>query len=242
MKGFITMSRNNFVELFHFLMYPDHKIQSDLIAKSKIKCILNLFLIKILLFGAIISLIKSFIIDIDLYRTAVLKSAFSYQQRILLMGMLLPIIEELGFRLYLIFKPVYLAISGGFLFYYLSSSYIFSVGYLDVSNDTFILRIGLSCLVLGIIYLLGTIFNNQLSSFWKVNFRWIFYFSILLFGLLHIVNFNIPPLYYLLAPIFTFSQLIAGFLYGFVRVKYGFLYALFFHMINNLFGVLISGG
>ncbi|MDM8160956.1 CPBP family glutamic-type intramembrane protease [Labilibaculum sp. K2S] len=65
----------------------------------------------------------------------------------------------------------------------------------------------------------------------------IYYFIVLLFGLVHLMNFNYGDLelwMYMMLPILIFPQLYAGIVLGYIRMRYGILYSILYHTLNNL--------
>lgn len=67
-------------------------------------------------------------------------------------------------------------------------------------------------------------------------FRLFFYFSILSFGFLHIMNFSFPEInlwVILCTPLLVSPQIFMGSILGFVRVKYGFIYSILLHATIN---------
>ncbi|MBC7914955.1 MAG: CPBP family intramembrane metalloprotease [Pyrinomonadaceae bacterium] len=72
-----------------------------------------------------------------------------------------------------------------------------------------------------------------LSSFWGSNFKGIFYLSSILFGLLHIKNYNYSINVVLLTPILISPQIIAGLFLGYLRIKYNLALGYFMHALHN---------
>ncbi len=81
---------------------------------------------------------------------------------------------------------------------------------------------------------------KKTSNFISQNIQYFFYFTAISFGLLHTINFSGNPW-----AIFSFSlilvspQIILGLILGYVRIKYGLLYSILFHMVVNA-SVLLS--
>ncbi|MBL4747210.1 MAG: CPBP family intramembrane metalloprotease [Flavobacteriaceae bacterium] len=76
--------------------------------------------------------------------------------------------------------------------------------------------------------------NGKAKIFWHKNFRFFYYFSAIIFSLIHIGNYdNSSLLFYVFAPIIVLPQLIAGFTFGYVRMKLGFLWAVLMHGLYN---------
>ena len=72
-----------------------------------------------------------------------------------------------------------------------------------------------------------------LRNFSRKHFRFIFYFFAILFGLIHITNYEFSLKILLLLPILTFSQFFGGLCMGYLRVKYNLILAIIFHAVYN---------
>ena len=149
--------------------------------------------------------------------------------------LLVPAVEELLFRLWLkvdqrtLFSSAILILLTIALFVQLVSYWI-TVG---------LLVIGIVALVIAVLDA-----TKRIEKIVARYFNILFYSSVLLFGIVHI--FNYLPLTWqtwLLAPILVSPQLILGSMLGFIRVRYGILYAILFHMMVNalLFAVFSLG-
>lgn len=79
------------------------------------------------------------------------------------------------------------------------------------------------------------IFRAPLGLFRKSEFfKYAFYISVLLFGLVHIGNFQDIEGYYWLIPILVAPQISAGIFLGFIRTKLGLLWSILLHTAHNL--------
>lgn len=79
-----------------------------------------------------------------------------------------------------------------------------------------------------------TIFRGFIGSFvHKDYFKWLYYLSALLFGLVHASNYELTESQNLLIPLIILPQLFLGFILGFVRVRYGFFYCVLLHAVYN---------
>lgn len=84
-----------------------------------------------------------------------------------------------------------------------------------------------------------TIFRAPLVFFKNSNyFKLAFYISILLFGIVHLSNFENFLDYLWLAPILVAPQTFAGIFLGFTRVKLGLEWSMFLHAAHN--AILLS--
>ena len=75
--------------------------------------------------------------------------------------------------------------------------------------------------------------SNSLRSFWTKRYKYIFYFSALIFGFVHLFNFPFSLTILLLSPILVAPQIILGSIIGYLRVRYGFMMGFFMHALHN---------
>ncbi len=222
-------------ELFKFLKSPDINASNSQSIKTNIKDSFALLLLKIFI-SILLAIIVMQLFDAEQTTMDKFKDKFSPIVILLLGGLLAPLLEEIAFRLSLKFKPIYLSLSTTLLFFYLISKFYFKTGYINLDNH-FLLRLSLSLLIGVMVYIVSTKYSNNFKNFWNNNFNWIYYFSIILFGFVHITNFDMNTKNLLLMPVLTLPQSVGGIFTGYVRIKYGFIYACFFHSINNLFAL-----
>jgi len=137
---------------------------------------------------------------------------------------LTPIIEEVLFRLIYVFNKRNIYIILFTVFALLALSILKH----DVSKS--MIFVGLILLLILILFF----FKGSASIFQK-HFKFFFYFIAIIFALLHVFNFYAasgPQLFLLI--FFTIPQFILGVLLGYLRIKYGFIYAVVFHFMVNL--------
>ncbi len=79
-----------------------------------------------------------------------------------------------------------------------------------------------------------TLFQN------KKYFKIVFYAFAIIFGLIHLSNFQITTNILLLAPILVAPQIILGGYLGFIRVRFGLIWSILLHASYNAFFVLIT--
>ena len=79
-----------------------------------------------------------------------------------------------------------------------------------------------------------TLFQN------KKYFKIVFYTFALVFGFIHLSNFEITTNVLLLAPILVAPQIILGGYLGFIRVRFGLIWSILLHASYNAFFVLIT--
>ncbi len=74
--------------------------------------------------------------------------------------------------------------------------------------------------------------ESSLVSWWKANFKMIFWTFTIVFAAVHFSNFaTTVPIY--LAPILVLPQLILGIMLGYIRVGWSTRYSMLFHAIHN---------
>ncbi len=143
----------------------------------------------------------------------------------LIRGILLaPLIEETLFRLIYVFNKRNLGIiiltSAGLIVFFLFRD---NISKLIVFGSIALI----SCFLL--------LFFRRSSDFFNSHFRFFFYSIALVFTILHIFNFNgiTGPMTFLFL-LFVLPQFVLGIILGYIRVTYGFIYAVLFHAIVNL--------
>ena len=156
-------------------------------------------------------------------------------------GLILPLYEEICFRLSLKFKPLYAALTFTSLSYYLLTKAIYKTN-LSLVDETFYTRVLLSLFIGVIAYALmyRKKIAQKLAAIWENNIRWIYYLSCVLFAWLHIFNFELTCTNVLLLPIITLPQLFSATIAGYTRLSFGFKYPLFVHMGTNLLFISLT--
>lgn len=163
-----------------------------------------------------------------------LSERFSPFMYLIVGGTLLPLLEELLFRLSLKFKPIYLVLTSICAGYYIATKFVFH-SRLSSFDDTIYYRICIGLLT-GICVLL--ILKNKkildfLRDIWVRKFSIIYYMSAVVFAWLHLFNFELTLINLLLLPIITLPQLFSGLMMGYLRISFGFLYPLLIHIATN---------
>jgi hypothetical protein len=146
---------------------------------------------------------------------------------------IIPILEEIAYRLPLFYNKKNLVLSFTAIVYFLLSV-IFADGLLDISTSIY-LRIVASFMVGGLFYTILTVknFENRISKFWEVHYRIVFYVLLLLFALGHIERYNINLTVFLLMPMLLLPQFIGGIFFSFTRIKFGITYSIVLHIAIN---------
>lgn len=147
--------------------------------------------------------------------------------KLLFVCLVMPLLEELVFRLPLRFNKVNIIIATILFFvltYFLTKKYL--VGFGNFRYFIFLFLSGISLLLL----LKNYIF---FESYFNKNFLLLMHLSTIIFCLIHYWNYNfqsnsITP--YLL----MFLMLINGYYFAYTRMKFGISYAIFIHSFHNI--------
>ena len=68
---------------------------------------------------------------------------------------------------------------------------------------------------------------------WEKTFPYVFYLSVVAFGLVHITNFEGYRSYLWAIPLLTLPQLVIGVFLGYTRIRYGLIWSILFHSMHN---------
>ncbi len=229
-----------FKEILNFIKSPKNVLNTEKSVRVKVYDTIGLYFIK-LVFLIPVVLFFALVYDPENVQSVRMMDRFTPPMLLLVGGIILPLVEEIGFRLSLKFKPVYLAASLSVFVYYFLTKAVFQTN-ISLVDESFATRVLIS-LSSGVVLL--PIFNTssvkeKLASFWNRHFRSIFYLSCIIFAWIHISKYEITFLNVLLLPILTIPQLLSAIIYGYTRVSFGFKYPLFLHMSVNLIAISLS--
>ncbi|HQG72456.1 MAG: CPBP family glutamic-type intramembrane protease [Tenuifilum sp.] len=147
--------------------------------------------------------------------------------KIVLALFIVPIIEELLFRLILIINKRNLIIFSSITlilstYNLLKSNYYFSIILFTLS-------------ILAVLFLSRSFeIRSIITKYYSIYF----YAIAIIFGLMHFKNYNgIDGFLYLWIPFLVFPQILMGAFFGYIRIKFGIIYSIIFHMIINLFAI-----
>ncbi len=229
-----------FAEILSFIKNP--KVERDLNKPVRLKIYdtIGLYVLKMV---CLIPVVLFFAVVYDPENVVESKMADRFTPVMFLVvgGFVLPLIEEVAFRLSLRFRPIYLALSLSVFLYYILTKFVFFTK-ISAIDDSFFLRI----LIAGGFGVFIFLMSNYkavkliLEAFWIDYFRPIYYLSCIVFAWIHINKYEIEFLNILLLPILTLPQLMSGIINGYTRVVFGFQYPLLFHMANNVVGIGLS--
>lgn len=223
-------------EFFQFLQSPTYlfisKKNTNIFATA-----LKIFLLLLLFLGLINFLtinILSLFLKLPLDETFTIPLALRERLWLyfLLVGFISPIMEEIIFRLSLIFNPVNVSLSISTLIALITRKI----------SSSFTAPIIIFFLLFLLIYKFTYKYKPNFHFFWNENFKYLFYFSAILFGFVHITNYEYTDInQYFIAPLLVFPQLAMGFIFSFTRMYYkdGFLISIICHILLNLISVSV---
>lgn len=180
----------------------------------------------ILLFVSILPAVLNLIVDIPVNKIET--SGFFIIIGIIVLA---PIIEEVFFRLWL--KPLYIN-------YLLLLFILVCVVVLSFLKKQFLVTGITGFLIIALTFLLAGKKIKAIQRFVLKYFKYLFFLSALMFGLVHLFNiehFSIVAL--VVSPVLILPQFVAGLFLGFIRMKFGIFYSILFHSLINIFPALM---
>lgn len=226
-----------FAEIFYFIYKPSLYRTSAPSYKKNYDTLFIYFVILIL--GNCISLLVHYLVDTPKRTDDDINLSFNF---IFLSCFFLPLIEEIVFRLSLVFSRCNLSLTIAGISFIIVNNFLKVQALFTEENyysTRIIVSIFLSMLIGILFYFASKKYEVTFAYFFKNNFRIIYYLSALIFAILHISNFEINLHYFLIYPLMILPSIFFGLAVGFVRVKYGFFYSVFIHVINNMVPTMI---
>ncbi|MGE0019920.1 MAG: CPBP family intramembrane glutamic endopeptidase [Draconibacterium sp.] len=224
--------------IFKFLLNPVQESFSEQPVSNKIKWLLFLLVFEMpLMFAA--AFLQQLLAEnglLDAENHLVMEFMKDNSKTVIIIFLILvgPFIEELIFRLPLRFKNAYFI---PFILIILSYA-----GSLIFKKLNLSLAVSIPLFVAITAFLIFYIFNRKMAekrdTALSVNYPLYFYSVTILFALFHLSNYKYTPNLLLFAPIVILPQFISGFLFGFIRIKQGFIWGFFLHALHNAVFVL----
>ena len=205
-------------DFLNFVKCPNYTGSFIKLAVRDFFILLVVYFISVIPFGAIASILSSL-----LGLTSKVQQLTTPRE--IFYGVLLaPIIEEIFFRLIYVFNKRNLIIL-------LSASVFFGTYFIVDEN---LLKSIIFCVVIISTIVLLINFNRSRTSFYK-HFGLFFYFIAGLFAMIHLGNFiGLSFNILIIGLLMVIPQFLAGIILGYIRVRFGLIYAIIFHSIINL--------
>ncbi len=149
----------------------------------------------------------------------------SARQKILLTVLFSPVYEEILFRSLLKFKKNNIIL-------FIVTNLIIIIAAVIYSKITGVIILGI--LLFGLLSFLLFFGRNKIEQYMSSNFKYFFYVTAIVFGLLHSTNFT-GNIYIIMAfsPILGGPQIVTGAILGYIRMKNGLVYSILFHILFN---------
>ena len=228
-----------FLQFKNYILRPTYIASNKKIILQNIGATWRVFVIKVIL-TLITGIVVAFIYD-PVNQTKVNWLELYTTETIFLLSMIiLPSLEEIAFRLSLKFKPTHLSLTIGVLTYYVITKGIYQTKLSTIDNH-FEVRVMISMITILTSYAIiasNSKIKSGLDKFWKTNFKWVFYLFCITFSVLHILNYELTLRHLLLLPLIALPKLVSALTYGYVRMRYGFIYSLGLHMFWNSFAFI----
>jgi membrane protease YdiL (CAAX protease family) len=113
---------------------------------------------------------------------------------------------------------------------------LLTITYMSKINELISIHVGfvyMACMLLFPMFYFATKrFDAVFEAFWSKNFKYIFHLVAVGFGLVHLSNYDNISNYLFAVPLVT-SQIVSGYVLGFVRMKLGFGYSVALHSAWN---------
>ncbi len=221
------------IDLVNFMRRPIIKPSIEKSTTHKIYDTIGLFFIKIV-FSVTVATLLQFIYEPENQTSVSMSDRFGPLVLLLVGGIILPIFEEITFRLSLKFSSINFALTTGTFTYYIITKAVFK-SRLSLMDDTFWYRVIAAVIMMLIAYVISNRkrVRQILQEYWKKHFRLIYYVSCISFAWLHIFNFELNLANLLFLPILTLPQLFSATIAGYTRIAFGFKYPLLIHMTTN---------
>lgn len=157
-----------------------------------------------------------------------------------------PLIEEVPFRLWLAPNPLFFFISFALITtQYAPLPFTGRLREVGLADDFLVLvRIAFYLIIGAVITLFFYLRQRDgkpYADFFRRYVAVYYYVAAIVFGFVHLsnYNYNVEPWWY--APVLILPQLIGGFVFGYIRIRLGFWYAVLAHMATNLLWTLGDG-
>jgi hypothetical protein len=194
--------------------------------KLSLKSFLILFLIDLVNGLTIVAFLKHF----NLYPPQ--SGSYNGNLTILKLTLLFPIVEELIFRLPLRFSRFNLSLSSCLILFLLFNK---QYPYLSLTLPV------ITFLFLFLVLREDSNILRFAEDQFKKHLVLLFYFQALIFGFLHLANFNLDLSRFYLFPLLILNFVFSGLIFGYLRVKYnyGIYVCIATHIVNNYVYLLV---
>ncbi|AHM61711.1 hypothetical protein D770_17295 [Flammeovirgaceae bacterium 311] len=222
---------DTFKDLVQFLKRPGLPDEED-VAAAPLQIFLHLLGLSLLLsFGVLILLgalrDAGLVPELPHAMEDIMKE-FSFLIVFLLAAVLMPALEELTFRLWLIYNPIYFHVSLWLIAFFLSTA-LTQAGLPLFGYAVF----GIAALITILLLTFKDAAQQLLVNLYTNYYGWLFYGAAIIFALVHLINFQLNARILLMAPLLVLPQLLLGLILGYLRVRLGLIWAIALHGVYN---------
>ena len=178
----------------------------------------------------------------DSYRDHLLNLSHSYSvSTFVLTSLLMPVLEELTFRLLLSGKKNHVTISFALIYSFFFNLLLLASFIEEIDFHPYLIFFSVGIFVFAKAYVLMTIpirlgksFSDRMTETVNQNFQLICYSSATAFALVHLIFQKIffSVSFLTLIPLF-FSYFFYGLVFNYIRIQYGIIYSIIFHIFLN---------
>lgn len=169
---------------------------------------------------------------------------YSIKHRFLLLGKIL----LLDFGFVLILFPILYLIDNNINFsnhyeegLYLISDIILYMLLLFPILEELIFRLPLKFKYNIVALVINKISDGRVKPIWYNYYKYIFYFFVIVFGILHLTNYEaFSKTFILISPLLVLSQTFGGFLLSFLRIRIGLVWSILTHIFFNSIIIIIG--
>ena len=225
-----------FKNLFYFYFNPSKDDGVILQLRSKISSALIFLLLNYLFicfFFTVLYLLPTNILPNLVYTLSAEKQNHTFFYPVLLC----PLIEEIVFRLWVVYSKIKLSLSAAILLPFI----IFYLSRYVLISDLYLASITVSlCTIFPLIFFLLKSYETQkLIFFWQNNKKKFIVNSSFVFGFMHIGNYVITTKTILYFPILFLPEFFAGFTLSYIRIRMGFVIGVAWHCLYNFIPYLL---
>lgn len=148
---------------------------------------------------------------------------------------LFPIIEEVEFRMLLVFRPLFLKI--GLILLFITLLFNSSINNLEFESLKIVSLKVFSTIVFALIINYGlnnSLIINYFKDLWLRRFNFVYYTQIIVFTLFHLERFNLTKGFFVLSPLFLLPYFISGLAFSYIRLRINTLASIVMHISYNL--------
>ncbi|AZA81982.1 hypothetical protein C1637_24570 [Chryseobacterium lactis] len=217
-----------FTHFLKFVHHPSINKSSNPIVKNLLQLLLLFFLGLIIRF--LIAFLRPYFIDAPMKDNLTSYEISIFE--VFLTCLLVPLLEELAFRLPLYFSKINLSISTTIISFFIVNRFFHLEDQYDLKND-FFFRVLIAYLLGFLMWLIVKNYGKFFEDFYHKRLGIIVYSYSLFFAFMHIANYEVSSNYLLTSLFIIIPHFISGLILSFVRLNYGFFYSLFLHILNN---------